>query len=169
MNTAPAISARNESSCILEAIAIMRRCGVTDVESEVLQQLARDAKMASTPYHLSFLSMAQSIEKHGSEQKTKLLEIAINRSGETDAALQIFAFCRETIPRLIAEVTRGREEGDAKREFRERIAVLLKQMYPDATPAAIALTVGQSFEDTPGVWTFRTERVVLALRNPKRL
>ena len=165
----PQISARDESSCVLEALAIMRRCGVSAVESEELQKLAREMKLGTTPYHLSFLSMAQSIETGGTPQKDKLLEISLARSGELDATLQLWAWIRETFEPLLKQVERGRDEGDAKREFRERLQDYLFKMYPGATLPTIVLTIGQCFEDTPGVWTFNVGRCVLALRNLKRL
>jgi hypothetical protein len=70
---------------------------------------------------------------------------------------------------LVKEVSeKGRPEGDAKREFRERLGDFVKSMYPGADEATIALTIGQSFEDVPGQWKFNVGRCVLALRNLRR-
>lgn len=158
-----------QEQAVLMAEDTFVRCGVTVEEILVLCRLSREMKLGDTPWHLSFLSMAQSVEKLGAPQLDKMLEIALTNHAEDDAVLQLYGWIHTTITGLVAEVNRGRNEGDAKRDFRERIAVYLHRMYPGATPATIALTVGQSFLDTPGTWTFHAGRVVLALRNLKRI
>lgn len=142
---------------------------VTKAEAEELAHLAKTKKLGTTTYGASLLSMAQSIENLGTVQKDKLLEIARTEDFERDACDQLMAFIRETIPTLGEQVKRGRDEGDAKREFRERVGAYVTSMYPGATESTIVLTIGQCFEDTPGVWTFNVGRCVLALRNLQRL
>ncbi len=139
-------------------------------ECEELAHLAKTKKLGTTTYGASLLSMAQSIAKCGSEQKDKLLEIARTENFERDAELQLWSWIREIIPSLIKQVSsRGRTEGDAKREFRERVQDYLQNMYPGANLETIVLTIGQCFEDVPGVWTFNVHRCVLALRNLRRI
>lgn len=140
----------------------------TSAEADELIALANSAKFINVERGASLLSMAQSIANNVG-QKEKLLEIARTPHEEQDANLQLFGFIRDIIPKLIKEVSeKGRPEGDAKREFRERIGNFVKSMYPGADEATIALTIGQSFEDVPGKWTFNIGRCVLALRNLKR-
>lgn len=140
----------------------------TPAECEELVELCRSAKLGSVPYGQSMLSMAQSIANYPG-QKEKLLEIARTEKYERDANLELGAFIRETVPPLIRQVAeKGRNEGDAKREFRERLRTFLEKMYPGADAATLYLTIGQAFEDTPGVWKFNVGRVVLALRNLRR-
>jgi hypothetical protein len=139
-------------------------------EAEELVELAKSAKLGSVTYGASILSMGQSIANGGAQQKDKLLEIARTGRHERDAQLQLFGWIREVIPTLINDVaTKGRPEGDAKREFRERIQDYLTSMYPGATVETIVLTIGQCFEDVPGKWAFNVGRCVLALRNLKRI
>lgn len=140
----------------------------TPAECDELVYLARTAKLGTTPYGASLLSMAQSIEVGGAQQRDRLLEIARKQGGETDAELQLYGWLREAIPPLAKQVDRGRAEGDAKREFRERVQAYLQTMYPGADAATLVLTIGQCFEDLPGHWAFNVGRCVLALRNLRR-
>lgn len=139
-------------------------------ECEELANLAKTKKLGTTTYGASLLSMAQSIARVGSEQKDKLLEIARTENFERDAELQLWGYVRETIQPLMKQVQlKGRTEGDAKREFREGVQDYLSKMYPGANLETIVLTIGQCFEDVPGVWTFNVHRCVLALRNLRRI
>lgn len=139
-------------------------------ECEELAHLAKTKKLGTITYGASLLSMAQSIAKVGPEQKDKLLEIARTEDFERDAEMQLWAWIREVIPSLINQVNlKGRSEGDAKREFRERVQDYLQTMYPGANIETLVLTIGQCFEDVPGVWTFNVHRCVLALRNLRRI
>lgn len=139
----------------------------TPSEAEELSELARSYKIKGVDYGTSVLSLAQHIQAEPSKKEVLLL-LARRSKDERDARLETIAFISETRTSLLAQVERGRSEGDAKREFREKMIDFMKRGWPLADDATLYLTLGQSFLDTPGVWHVNVETLVVALRNLRR-
>lgn len=163
----------NGSGKVKWAMDKLHQLGCSPVEVTQLAGLARSMKLgtAQSPvsFEDSFVSMAQSVEKGGAQQKDKLLELAHVAPEERDAFWDLYSFIKKTVSERVAEVAdKGRTEGEAKREFRGQLLEKLMKMYPGADEPTLYLTIGQCFEDTPGNWGFNVSRCVLALRNQRR-